>query len=152
MSLTNEFFLVIIYRQPRAHFPHLFLPTPISLHKTSTSSSIAEQPTTTMRSIRAVGLTGLRFTAPCANGSAVHVARQQALRALSTSTPKAQLKTAVPSQSVSFDQELRRLNEQRSVRPVSPVLSIYQPQLTWYGSIANRFTGAGLSGGGSPVG
>ncbi|KZV97489.1 cytochrome b560 subunit of succinate dehydrogenase [Exidia glandulosa HHB12029] len=37
------------------------------------------------------------------------------------------------------------LNEQRLKRPSSPHFTIYQPQLTWIGSIANRFTGAGLS-------
>ena len=42
-------------------------------------------------------------------------------------------------------QSSRLLDKQRSARPLSPVLSIYQPQLTWYGSIANRFTGVGLS-------
>ncbi|KIP11008.1 hypothetical protein PHLGIDRAFT_100291 [Phlebiopsis gigantea 11061_1 CR5-6] len=37
------------------------------------------------------------------------------------------------------------LNEQRLKRPSSPHFTIYQPQLTWLGSIANRITGAGLS-------
>ncbi|KAJ2918138.1 hypothetical protein MD484_g2241, partial [Candolleomyces efflorescens] len=37
------------------------------------------------------------------------------------------------------------LNEQRLKRPSSPHFTIYQPQLTWLGSIANRVTGAGLS-------
>ncbi|GJE85641.1 succinate:quinone oxidoreductase subunit C [Phanerochaete sordida] len=37
------------------------------------------------------------------------------------------------------------LNEQRLKRPSSPHFTIYQPQLTWIGSIANRVTGAGLS-------
>ena len=36
---------------------------------------------------------------------------------------------------------------QRKHRPVSPHLSIYQPQITWYLSITHRFTGALLSGG-----
>ena len=36
------------------------------------------------------------------------------------------------------------LNEQRLNRPSSPHFTIYQPQLTWYGSIVHRFTGAGL--------
>lgn len=30
---------------------------------------------------------------------------------------------------------------------MSPHLSIYQPQITWYGSITNRITGSLLSGG-----
>ena len=37
------------------------------------------------------------------------------------------------------------LNKQRLSRPSSPHFTIYQPQLTWLGSIANRVTGAGLS-------
>ena len=37
------------------------------------------------------------------------------------------------------------LNEQRLRRPNSPHFTIYQPQLTWLSSIANRVTGAGLS-------
>lgn len=37
------------------------------------------------------------------------------------------------------------LNSQRLKRPSSPHFTIYQPQLTWLGSIANRVTGAGLS-------
>jgi succinate dehydrogenase (ubiquinone) cytochrome b560 subunit len=37
------------------------------------------------------------------------------------------------------------LNKQRLARPSSPHFTIYQPQLTWLGSIANRVTGSGLS-------
>jgi succinate dehydrogenase (ubiquinone) cytochrome b560 subunit len=37
------------------------------------------------------------------------------------------------------------LNAQRLRRPSSPHFTIYQPQLTWYASIANRMTGVGLS-------
>ncbi|EMC94264.1 hypothetical protein BAUCODRAFT_36733 [Baudoinia panamericana UAMH 10762] len=39
------------------------------------------------------------------------------------------------------------LAKQRLSRPVSPHLSIYRPQITWYGSILNRITGSILSGG-----
>jgi succinate dehydrogenase (ubiquinone) cytochrome b560 subunit len=38
------------------------------------------------------------------------------------------------------------LAEQRKNRPVSPHLSIYRPQITWYGSALNRVTGSLLSG------
>ncbi|KAL3481795.1 hypothetical protein BJX99DRAFT_218247 [Aspergillus californicus] len=38
------------------------------------------------------------------------------------------------------------LAEQRLRRPVSPHLSIYRPQITWYGSAAHRVTGIMLSG------
>ncbi|KAL4074934.1 hypothetical protein V8B97DRAFT_1916164 [Scleroderma yunnanense] len=37
------------------------------------------------------------------------------------------------------------LNQQRLKRPSSPHFTIYQPQLTWLSSIANRVTGASLS-------
>ncbi|TBU56640.1 hypothetical protein BD310DRAFT_823230 [Dichomitus squalens] len=37
------------------------------------------------------------------------------------------------------------LNGQRLRRPKSPVLTIYQPQLTWVGSVLSRFTGTGLA-------
>lgn len=116
-----------------------------------------------MRSIRAVGLSRHLLASPtglsAASSSvarAVAAARpaaataalahssqplqaQQQTRLISSNAAKA------PVTSVSFDQELKTLNEQRSVRPISPHLSIYQPQLTWYGSIANRITGVGLS-------
>ncbi|KAF2746151.1 mitochondrial succinate dehydrogenase cytochrome b560 subunit C [Sporormia fimetaria CBS 119925] len=39
------------------------------------------------------------------------------------------------------------LRKQRLQRPVSPHLSIYQPQITWYASAFNRVTGVMLSGG-----
>lgn len=39
------------------------------------------------------------------------------------------------------------LADQRLKRPVSPHLSIYRPQITWYLSGLNRITGVALSGG-----
>lgn len=39
------------------------------------------------------------------------------------------------------------LAKQRLNRPVSPHLTIYQPQITWIVSIATRITGVALSGG-----
>jgi succinate dehydrogenase (ubiquinone) cytochrome b560 subunit len=39
------------------------------------------------------------------------------------------------------------LVSQRKNRPVAPHLSIYRPQITWYGSALNRITGSLLSGG-----
>ncbi|OBT84445.1 hypothetical protein VE02_06444 [Pseudogymnoascus sp. 03VT05] len=38
------------------------------------------------------------------------------------------------------------LVEQRRLRPVSPHLGIYRPQITWYASMFNRITGVVLSG------
>lgn len=43
--------------------------------------------------------------------------------------------------------ESELLRQQRKVRPVSPHLSIYQPQITWYLSGAHRVTGAAVGGG-----
>jgi len=43
----------------------------------------------------------------------------------------------------SAEQEI--LNSQRLKRPSSPHMTIYQYQLSWVGSIANRMTGVGLS-------
>ncbi|KAI9807185.1 MAG: hypothetical protein M1825_005903 [Sarcosagium campestre] len=53
-------------------------------------------------------------------------------------------KTTPPPNSATPDSLLAK---QRLNRPVSPHLSIYQPQITWYLSILNRITGATLSGG-----
>lgn len=39
------------------------------------------------------------------------------------------------------------LAKQRLNRPVAPHLSIYRPQINWYGSMFNRITGVVLSGG-----
>jgi len=48
--------------------------------------------------------------------------------------------------SVSGDEAGSILAAQRRNRPVSPHLSIYRPQITWYASALNRLTGAVLSG------
>ncbi|KAI9302568.1 hypothetical protein BJ944DRAFT_117734 [Cunninghamella echinulata] len=50
------------------------------------------------------------------------------------------------SQAQSPDAETEILRQQRKLRPVSPHLTIYQPQITWYLSAASRVTGAGLGG------
>ncbi|ORY32795.1 hypothetical protein BCR39DRAFT_521603 [Naematelia encephala] len=49
------------------------------------------------------------------------------------------------TQPVSGPEEIGILNHQREKRPMSPHLAIYQPQLTWILSIANRGTGVALS-------
>lgn len=51
---------------------------------------------------------------------------------------------------LSLSGNLELLNKQRALRPNSPHFTIYQPQLTWLSSIANRVTGSGLSVGQSP--
>ena len=53
--------------------------------------------------------------------------------------------STVQTQSLKPDEASVILNTQRLARPSSPHFTIYQPQLTWIGSIANRITGAGLS-------
>ena len=45
------------------------------------------------------------------------------------------------------DAESEYLRAQRKLRPVSPHLTIYQPQLTWYMSSFHRITGAAVGGG-----
>ena len=59
----------------------------------------------------------------------------------SATEPSAQTQPAKPSDAYAI------LAAQRRNRPVSPHLSIYQPQMTWYPSILNRITGSILSGG-----
>ncbi|KAH9948589.1 succinate dehydrogenase cytochrome b560 subunit [Amylocystis lapponica] len=54
-------------------------------------------------------------------------------------------KRAIQTESLPPSSSVEILNAQRLKRPSSPHFTIYQPQLTWLGSIANRFTGAGLS-------
>jgi Succinate dehydrogenase/Fumarate reductase transmembrane subunit len=51
----------------------------------------------------------------------------------------------VQTQSFKPEEAKAILNTQRLARPSSPHFTIYQPQLTWVASIANRVTGAGLS-------
>ena len=53
--------------------------------------------------------------------------------------------STVQTQSLKPEDGTTILNTQRLARPSSPHFTIYQPQLTWIGSIANRITGAGLS-------
>lgn len=54
-------------------------------------------------------------------------------------------KRSVQTQSLPPSASEQILNAQRIKRPSSPHFTIYQPQLTWLGSIANRVTGTGLS-------
>lgn len=44
------------------------------------------------------------------------------------------------------EEEQALLNAQRLKRPVSPHLTIYQPQLTWYLSSVHRITGVAMGG------
>jgi len=53
--------------------------------------------------------------------------------------------SSVQTQSIKPNDASFILNTQRLARPSSPHFTIYQPQLTWIASIANRVTGAGLS-------
>ncbi|WFD00147.1 cytochrome b subunit of succinate dehydrogenase, Sdh3p [Malassezia yamatoensis] len=71
----------------------------------------------------------------------------QAPRSLSTSPVTRALPWAKSAKThpVSLDQDFKALNAVRQERPTSPHFTIYQPQLTWLSSIANRVTGVGLS-------
>lgn len=72
---------------------------------------------------------------------------QQAPRSLTTSPVARALPWAkhAPTRPVSLEQDFKELNIVRNDRPTSPHFTIYQPQLTWLSSIANRVTGAGMS-------
>ena len=53
--------------------------------------------------------------------------------------------SSLSTQSTSPQEALSILNAQRMRRPSSPHFTIYEPQLSWLSSIANRVTGNGLS-------
>ncbi|KAH9953682.1 succinate dehydrogenase cytochrome b560 subunit [Russula dissimulans] len=55
------------------------------------------------------------------------------------------LRRCVQTNSLKPEEGTVILNTQRLSRPSSPHFTIYQPQLTWIASIANRITGSGLS-------
>ncbi|EPT05690.1 hypothetical protein FOMPIDRAFT_1045006 [Fomitopsis schrenkii] len=54
-------------------------------------------------------------------------------------------KRGIKTQSLPPSAMTEILNTQRLKRPSSPHFTIYQPQLTWLASIANRMTGSALS-------
>ncbi|KAH7907212.1 SDHC, cytochrome b subunit of succinate dehydrogenase [Hygrophoropsis aurantiaca] len=88
-----------------------------------------------MMSARAVGLgPALRKAAFSQN----IVRNQVALRTILA-------KRTIQTQSVSPAAGEEILNSQRLKRPSSPHFTIYQPQITWIGSIVNRVTGGALS-------
>jgi succinate dehydrogenase (ubiquinone) cytochrome b560 subunit len=51
------------------------------------------------------------------------------------------------SSAQSPDAESEILRQQRKLRPVSPHLTIYEPQMTWVLSGLHRITGAAIGGG-----
>jgi len=55
-------------------------------------------------------------------------------------------KRFVQTESLTPTDQVTILNTQRLKRPSSPHFTIYQPQLTWLGSIANRVTGGAIAG------
>lgn len=61
---------------------------------------------------------------------------QQRRRLVSTLSPGHHIHPAAPTTTTLLTQN----------RPLSPYVSIYQPQLTWIMSIGHRVTGAGLAG------
>ena len=54
--------------------------------------------------------------------------------------------TTTTTTNITPDEARAVLVAQRKKRPIAPHLSIYQPQLTWYASAANRVTGCVLAG------
>jgi len=67
--------------------------------------------------------------------------RQLIARRSTSTQPQATPAASGPSSTASI------LEQQRLVRPVSPHLSIYKPQITWLASGSHRLTGVLLSGG-----
>ena len=57
------------------------------------------------------------------------------------------LMRAAATTSLSQDDSMALLRQQRARRPNSPHLTIYRPQLTWILSSLNRITGVAVSGG-----
>ncbi|KAI0294878.1 hypothetical protein B0F90DRAFT_1639050 [Multifurca ochricompacta] len=55
------------------------------------------------------------------------------------------VRRSIQTQSLKPEEGTVILNTQRLARPSSPHFTIYQPQLTWIGSIVHRVTGTGLS-------
>ncbi|KAI0791192.1 SDHC, cytochrome b subunit of succinate dehydrogenase [Abortiporus biennis] len=87
-----------------------------------------------MMSTRALGLgSALRKAA-----FSPKIARSQVVRNIVA-------KRSIQTQSLPPSAAETILNKQRLLRPSSPHFTIYQPQLTWIASIANRITGVGLS-------
>jgi len=73
------------------------------------------------------------------------LASRNALLANRTLLRSITAKRFVQTESITPAAEQDILNSQRLKRPSSPHFTIYQPQLSWIGSIANRVTGVGLS-------
>ncbi|KAI0749910.1 succinate dehydrogenase cytochrome b560 subunit [Daedaleopsis nitida] len=71
--------------------------------------------------------------------------RQAAFRPRTVALRNVALRRTIQTESLPPTAAQQILNQQRLRRPSSPHFTIYQPQLTWLGSIANRVTGAGLS-------
>ncbi|KAG0147746.1 hypothetical protein CROQUDRAFT_61369 [Cronartium quercuum f. sp. fusiforme G11] len=70
---------------------------------------------------------------------------QPSLLQLVNSCQQQQRSSSSKVSQVSGDEAMGILNQQRKLRPISPHFTIYEPQLTWYSSLANRVTGSALS-------
>lgn len=78
------------------------------------------------------------------NKCGLGIARRSVVEAI---TGKRLLSSSVKRlNAVMTKQEEALLNKQRSVRPISPHLTIYQPQITWYMSSVHRITHLILGG------
>ncbi|KAG7090207.1 hypothetical protein E1B28_011810 [Marasmius oreades] len=92
-----------------------------------------------MLSTRAVGL------GPSLRQAAFAPARTHALALSRPAIRMALTKRAIQTESHPPSAAMEILNKQRLKRPSSPHFTIYEPQLTWIGSIFNRATGGALS-------
>ncbi|CAD6566091.1 MAG: cytochrome b subunit of succinate dehydrogenase, Sdh3p [Cyphobasidiales sp. Tagirdzhanova-0007] len=82
-------------------------------------------------------------TAASKNGLLARASTSASVAAPAISSSSRSLSTVTTNE----NEALQLLNKQRAVRPSSPHFTIYEPQLSWLSSIANRVTGTGLSGG-----
>ncbi|KAI5779291.1 hypothetical protein EDC01DRAFT_711639 [Geopyxis carbonaria] len=82
---------------------------------------------------------------PRHRGPATLLFRRTTAASTSTSAPGFD-HTSATTTPQSSEKAYQILQAQRKHRPIAPHLSIYKPQLTWYGSAANRVTGVALSG------
>ncbi|CCX09740.1 hypothetical protein FPQ18DRAFT_333991 [Pyronema domesticum] len=81
--------------------------------------------------------------------SSIRAAAKFSVRPSALLLPRAavcQTRSAATTTKTSDAEAYSLLVEQRKKRPIAPHLSIYEPQLTWYMSAANRVTGVALAG------
>ncbi|KAI9832087.1 MAG: hypothetical protein M1826_002416 [Phylliscum demangeonii] len=89
-----------------------------------------------------------RFARPRPDLPLLRRSQLKALLLAGSATPAAAKPSIrhISTQKITPEASTSLLASQRLHRPVSPHLSIYRPQITWYASMLNRITGSVLSG------